>query len=91
MVRANILADSKAEECDDVDSGRPVSRQSLDLGQSSSGNRGRGQQMSITLDKFTGDSLNHFSYSAVGGGAGGMHPDSALGKSKFVVNLTEFP
>ena len=36
--------------------------------------------MSVTLDKFTGDSLLHFSYSAVGGGAGGMLSESALGE-----------
>ena len=36
--------------------------------------------MSVTLDKFTGDSLLHFSYSAVGGGSGGMLSESALGK-----------
>ena len=59
-----------------MDSGRPISRQSRDLGQGK-----RGRQMSITLDKFTGDSLLHFSYSAVGGGApGGMHSDTVLGK-----------
>ena len=64
--------DTKAEDHDEVDSGRPRSRQSHDLGQSR-----RGRQISITLDKFTGDSLLHFSYSAVGGGAGGgMHPDT---------------
>ena len=60
-----------------MDSGRPVSRQSLQSGDLGGSRRGR--QMSITLDKFTGDSLLHFSYSAVGGGAGGMLSESALG------------
>lgn len=72
-------ADSRVEELDEVDSGRPVSRQSADLGQ-----RRRGRQMSITLDKFTGDSLLHFSYSAVGGGAGGTVPESSLGEQAFL-------
>lgn len=72
----SALADSKSEERDEVDSGRPVSRQSADLC-----TKRRSRQMSVTLDKFTGDSLLHFSYSAaVGGGAGGMHPDSSLGE-----------
>ena len=70
--------DPKAEELSEVDSGRPVSRQSLQSGDLGGGRRGR--QMSITLDKFTGDSLLHFSYSAVGGGAGGMLSESTLGK-----------
>ena len=76
------MGGSKPDELDEVDSGRPVSHQSLqsgDLGQSR-----RGRQMSITLDKFTGDSLLHFSYSAVGGGAGGMLSESSLGK-QFVI------
>ena len=74
-----------------MDSGRPASRQSVDLGHSSGSSRGRGRRMSVTLDKFTGDSLNHFSYSAVGGGAGGMHSDSALGKwkTKLIASITE--
>lgn len=86
-----FLADPKAEEHDEVDSGRPTSRHSADLGQSGNNNRGRGRRMSITLDKFTGDSLNHFCYSAVGGGAAGMHPDSSLGKwNDSIANITEF-
>ncbi len=64
-------------ESDDVDSGRPTSRQSrasADLGTSrNSGRRG-------TLDQFTGDSLLHFSYSANIGAVGGMTSDSQLGK-----------
>ena len=70
--------DPKSEELSEVDSGRPVSRQSLQSGDLGGGRRSR--QMSITLDKFTGDSLLHFSYSAVGGGAGGMLSESTLGK-----------
>ena len=64
-----------------MDSGRPVSRQSLQSGDLGGGSR-RGRQMSVTLDKFTGDSLLHFSYSAVGGGAGGMLSESTLGKQQ---------
>lgn len=74
----HIAGDPKAEELSEVDSGRPVSRQSLQSGDLGGSRCGR--QMSITLDKFTGDSLLHFSYSAVGGGAGGMLSESALGK-----------
>ena len=68
-----------------MDSGRPVSRQSRlssDLGHSTTsmgsgaGNQGR----LATLDKFTGDSMLHYSYSALGGGAGiGLPSDTQLG------------
>lgn len=72
-------AGGRSEEHDDVDSGRPVSRQSTDAGR-----KRRSQQMNVTLEKFTGDSLLHFSYSAFGGGAGGLQPDSSLGELFFL-------
>ena len=78
VVNFPIGGDPKAEELSEVDSGRPVSYQSLQSGDL--GVRRRGRQMSVTLDKFTGYSLLHFNYSAVGGGAGGMLSESALGE-----------
>ena len=59
-----------------------MSRQNLQSGDLCQSRRGR--QMSITLDKFTGDSLLHFSYST-GGGAGGMISDSSLGEELHII------
>ena len=74
-------------ESDEVDSGRPLSRQSrhsTDLSASFGGRR-----TSATLNQFTGDSLHHFSYSpAVGNIASNVALDSQLGGS-FVTAFSQ--
>ena len=72
--------EEEEEEGDDTDSGRPQSLKSI----ASSNHR----RVSVTLDRFTGDSLLHFSYSPAAGSMGLGPPDSQLGGS-FVTAFSQ--
>ena len=64
-----------------MDSGRPRSRNSVDLG-----SLGKDRKAHITLDRFTGDSLLHFSYNA---GAGLLNPPEGQLSGSFVTAFNQ--
>ena len=70
-------------DCEEIDSGRPTSRQSRH-----SSDLGLGRKGGFTLDHFTGDSLLHFSYSASGRVGLGLTPDSQLGNESCIITKT---